>query len=66
MFFTTPESIDKFFIEVHKGQESVKKAYLKAELIEIAKNLGVSDAKGNKAILVERIFKRIENVKISC
>ena len=59
MFFTTPESIDKFFIEVHKGQESVKKAYLKAELIEIAKNLGVSDAKGNKAILVERIFKRI-------
>tara|TARA_B110000908_G_C10250291_1_gene451563 strand:+ start:1890 stop:2864 length:975 start_codon:yes stop_codon:yes gene_type:complete len=59
MFFTNPDIIDNFFKKSHNGQKTVEKAYKRAELIEIAENLGVSDLKGTKAILVERIFKRI-------
>lgn len=59
MFFTDPDIIDNFFKESRKGQKTVEKTYKKAEIIDIAKNLGVSDLKGTKAILVGRIFKRI-------
>jgi len=58
-FFTDPDIIDKFFEKVHKGQQTVKKAYKKPILVEIAKDLKVSDLKGTKDIIVERIFKRI-------
>ena len=59
MFFTNPDIINIFFEKAHNGQKTVEKAYKKDELIEIAENLGVSDLKGTKAILVGRIFKRI-------
>jgi len=67
MFFTTPESIDKFFELVRlKGEKDIKKikkaiekAYKKADLVRIAENLGVSDLKGTKEQLVDKISSRI-------
>lgn len=59
MFFTTPESIDTFFKYVHKGKKDLEKAYKKADLIKIAAKLGVSDLKGTKKQLVEKISSRI-------
>lgn len=59
MFFTTPESIDKFFKYVHKGKKDLEKAYKKADLIKIAANLGVSDLTGTKNQLVDKISSRI-------
>lgn len=59
MFFTTPESIDKFFKHIHKGKKDLEKAYKKDDLIKIAANLGVSDLKGTKKQLVDKISSRI-------
>ena len=59
MFFTTPESIDKFFKHIHKGKKDLEKAYKKADLIKIAENLGVSDLKGTKKQLVDKISSRL-------
>ena len=59
MFFTTPESIDTFFKHIHKGKKDLEKAYKKDELIKIATNLGVSDLKGTKKQLVDKISSRL-------
>ena len=59
MFFTTPDSIDTFFKHVRKGKKAIDKAYKKADLIKIAENLGVSDLKGTKKQLVDKISSRL-------
>tara|TARA_B100000780_G_C21089473_1_gene439037 strand:- start:493 stop:1473 length:981 start_codon:yes stop_codon:yes gene_type:complete len=59
MFFSTPESIDTFFKHVHKGKKVLEKAYKKADLIKIAANLGISDLKGTKKQLVDKISSRL-------